>query len=335
MTNHPRVVSLLPSATESLCAVGGEHLLVGRSHECDWPPSVLRLPSVTSQRIHDTDSARIDALVREHSTHTADETPAAQSLYRLDEDALRQLAPDIILTQDLCGVCCIHLDTVTAIAASMSSRPQVISLNPGTVEDILDDLLRIGNQVGLAGLATDAVVALRERLFAAGEFVNPFDDGPSFAFLEWTDPLFVGGHWTVQLIERAGATHPLNPTTIAAPHAGAAAGPQHGERKAGHSFVVSPQALLASLPQSLVICPCGFNLEKSFAAAELLALQPWWNDLPAVRNGRVAVVDGTQMFNRPGPRVVDAFEWLVGWLHEVATPLGPHSLTFPWRPLRT
>lgn len=332
----PRIISLLPSATELLCAIGGGHLLVGRSHECDWPPSITHLPSLTSQVIpisHETSlsPAQIDALVREHLAPTTSDpsatAPTAQSLYRIDGAAIAALRPDIIITQDLCGVCSIDLATVRALAAGLAPSPTIISLNPTTVEDMLDDALRLGEAVGLADEARRAVVALRDRLFRAGEHVNPFDDGPSLAFLEWTDPLFTAGHWTVQLIERAGARHPLNPTIIAAPHAGAAAGPQHGERKAPHSFAITTQQLVASLPQALVICPCGLNLEATHAAAASLACQPWWQDLPAVRSNRVAIVDGNQMFNRPGPRLVDAFEWLVAWLHNLPTPPG-----FPWRP---
>jgi iron complex transport system substrate-binding protein len=319
-----RIVSLLPSATETLGLLAGpddlSRLLVGRSHECDTP-GALSAPVLTAPRITSphTDPAAID---REVSAGLA----AGQSLYTVDEAALRALKPDLILTQDLCAVCSIDLATVRRIADTLSPRPQVVSLNPTTIEGILDDLLTVGSASGLDTQARAAVVRLRERLFHAAEFVNPYDDGPSVALLEWTDPLFCAGHWTVQLIERAGARHPLNPTTPR-PTAGAAAGPQMAERIAGPSRRITPEELIASAPEHIIIAPCGLDLAATRRAAEALTASRWWSLLPAAQSRRVALVDGNQMFNRPGPRIVDAFEWLVGWLHgrPDLIPAG-----FPW-----
>ncbi len=328
LAHHPdqpsppvRVVSLLPSATEALCAIGGGHLLVGRSHECDYPASTLsHLPVLTAQRIpHDAPPAEIDALV---SAALA----TSQSLYTVDEDLLRSLRPDVILTQDLCEVCSIDLAAVRRIASTLPGPPQIVSLNPTTVEGTLDDLLTVARATGLQDRAMPEIVRLRERLYRTSDFVNPFDDGPVVAFLEWTDPLFCGGHWTPQLIERAGARHPLNPT-VPKPTAGAAAGPQMAERIAGKSIRIPEAALVAIRPEHLIICPCGLDLARTRECARALAMKPWWNDLPAVRNGRVALVDGNQMFNRPGPRLVDAYEWLVGWLQDRPELIPPG---FPW-----
>jgi len=308
-----------------LCAVGGRGLLVGRSHECDFPAGLEDVPVLTGQKIHETHPATIDALVREELARN--DGQGAQSLYTLDAAKLASLKPDIILTQDLCEVCSIDLGTVQRVAQSLSPPPAIVSLNPHTVEDILDDLLRVGDAAGLTHHARTKVVQLRERLFAAAEYVNPFDDGPTVAFLEWTDPIFVGGHWTAQLIERAGARHELNPTRTM-PDAGDAAGSQQSQRRAGKSIRVSDADFVASQPEYIIVCPCGFDLGAALKATEALAQRPWWSQLPAVRNGRVAVVDGGQMFNRPGPRVVDAFEWLVGWIN------GRESMTpqdFPWQ----
>lgn len=300
----PRVVSLLPSATEILCAIGGGGLLVGRSHECDFPAGLEGLPVLTASKTPSgAEHGAIDAMVRE-------QLASGNSLYTLDERKLAELEPDVVLTQDLCEVCSIDLRTVERVAARLKRVPKIVSLNPHTFEGVLDDMLTVGGAVGLEAAAIGSVVRLRERMFAAGEFVNPFDDGPSLALLEWTDPLFCAGHWTVQLIERAGARHLLNPTK-ANPTAGAAAGPQHAERTAGKSFRVTPEALAESRPEIVIIAPCGVDLAGAEEAAGKLAGEGWWLDLPAVRNGRVFVVDGNQMFNRPGPRLVDAFEWLV------------------------
>lgn len=288
----PRVVSLLPSATEVLAAIGGADLLVGRSHECDFPPSLRPLPVLTAPRITSESSAEIDAEVRA-ALHGSDDPSA--SLYHLDVDALIALRPDVILTQDLCHVCSIDLGTVRRAAASMPSPPTIVSLNPVRLEDVFDDLLRVGEAVGRAHEADDAMVRLRARYWEAIDCVNPYLDGPSVAFLEWTDPLFCGGHWTPQLITAAGGRHPLN-----------AAGEP--------SRQITPKELVDSQPDRVIVCPCGFDLDATRRAFEALRTQPWWPELPAVQSGHVMLVDGNQMFNRPGPRLIDAFEWLTAWL---------------------
>ncbi len=307
-----RVVSLLPSASEILCAVGGGHLLVGRSHECDHPESLASLPVLTGQRTTYESPAQIDAEVRAQLS-------TGQSLYTLDTDLLAELRPDLILTQDLCEVCSIDLNAVRAAAADIKKKtghtPEVVSLDPHTIEAVFDDLLRVGESVGLADEAMRASVELRGRLHSAQDFVNPYTEGPVVGFMEWTDPIFVAGHWNVQLIERAGGRHPWNPT-VAAEDAGAAAGPQMAYRSAGKSKTVTPIEFAAEGPEYLVIAPCGLDLNQTRAAAADLQKQDWFQSLPAVKNDNVAIVDGNQMFNRPGPRLVDAFEFLVGFLND-------------------
>lgn len=298
-----RVVSLLPSATELLAAIGAEDLLVGRSHECDYPPSVLDRPILTAQRTSAESSPEIDAQVRESLR-------AGESLYTLDADQLRALQPDVILTQDLCEVCSIDLNTVRTVAANMSTPPRVVSLDPKSLEDIFDDLLKVGRAVQREDDAENAMVALRERYWTARDYVNPYIEGPEVAFLEWMAPPFVGGHWTPQLIRDAGGRHSLN-------EPGAKSRAVHGED------------LIETMPDRLIICPCGYALEVVEARLHEAASQPWWPLLPAVQEGRVALVDGNQMFNRPGPRLVDAFCWLVGWLNdrpEVIPPAFPVKL---------
>ncbi|MCG3122996.1 MAG: hypothetical protein GIKADHBN_01403 [Phycisphaerales bacterium] len=319
----PRVVSLVPSATEIVCALGASELLVGRSHECDYPPLVAGLPVLTGQAITSTDPAEIDRQVR-------DQLATASSLYRLDAEMLARLRPDVILTQDLCSVCSIDLDTVRSITQRWSSPPTILSLNPESIEDVLDHVLEVGRAIERPAKATSLVTSLRERMAAAAEFVNPFEDGPHVAFLEWTDPLYVGGHWIPQLIERAGGRHPLNPTTPV-PGSGAAVGPQQAQRLAGKSIRVPEDILAAADPDGLIIAPCGVGLAHAWEMAGQLLARPAMAGIKAVRTGRVAVVDGNQMFSRPGPRLVDAFEWLVSWLQE-----RPHLIpvTFPWRALR-
>ncbi len=321
ITPQPRIVSLLPSATEITALLGAANLLVGRSHECDLPIQISSLPALTAPRTHAQTPAEIDRQVRMAIR-------AKQPLFALDEDLLASLQPSLILTQDLCDVCSIDLASVHRVAARLHPSPDILSLHPTTVEDVLDDVLRIAHAIQREHEAKVALGRLRERLFAAAEFVNPYVDGPSVAFLEWTDPLFCAGHWTVQLIERAGGWHPLNPTTPK-PAAGAAVGPQMAERVAGKSVRVPPEVLVATRPEYLIICPCGFDLARTRNAANELATQLWFRELPAVRNRRVALVDGHQMFNRPGPRLFDAFEWLVAWLNDRPELIPPN---FPWEP---
>lgn len=325
-----RIVSLLPSATEALLAITGSPTnpraqLVGRSHECDFPrpPELEAVPVLTAAKTHFESSAQVDQAV-------SAQLATGESLYSLDVEQLAALKPDVIITQDLCKVCSIDLNTVRGVVARMTPQPQVVSLNPTTVEAVFDDLLTIGSAIGMEAAAAAVVGGLRERMYRAEEFVTPFAAAPLGVFLEWTDPLFVGGHWTPQLIERAGGLHPLNPT--AAPEsAGAAAGPiGQTLRAAGPSIRVPADVVAAIRPEFVVVCPCGLSLEAAWRETQLLAKQAWWRELPAVRAERVAVVDGNQMFNRPGPRLVDAFEWMVGWLNDrpEVIPAG-----FPWRRL--
>lgn len=293
-----RVVSLLPSATEMLCAIGGEDLLVGRSHECDWPSGIVDRPVLTGQRtrsIHEGgDSVTIDAEVRAALATGA-------SLYTLDEALLRSLRPDVILTQALCDVCSIDLPTVERVASQIVAEgggaPRVVVLDPHSIEEVFDDLLTIGDAVGRPREASDAMVGLRDRYWSAVDFMNPFVEGPEIAFLEWIDPLFVGGHWTPQLITAAGGRHSLNAA---------------GEK----SRQITVEELVASQPDRLIVCPCGLDLTSVSREFTRLTSTSWWSALPAVADGNVVLVDGNQMFNRPGPRLVDAFCWLVSWIND-------------------
>jgi iron complex transport system substrate-binding protein len=325
VNGDPAVVSLLPSATELLFAAGGGDLLVGRSHECDWPPAALAAPVLTSARIAHVaapeappaDSAAIDAAVRAAIA-------AGESLYRLDEATLRDLRPQVILTQDLCEVCSIDLRTVERVARDLPGPPRVVNLNPTSLWQVLDDLLRVGDAIGRPDAARAAATALRDRAWTAAEQAVPFVDGPSVLFLEWTEPPFVGGHWTPELIAMAGGRHPLN-----------AAGAK--------SRAATPDEIAASAPDRVVVAPCGFPLPAVREAVRALDGVAWWEALEPVRAARAAaargqpcdrvmLVDGNQMFNRPGPRLVDALEWLVGWLNERPELVPPGFPAEAWRP---
>ena len=329
----PRVVSLLPSATELLFAAGGGDLLVGRSHECDWPPEAMHAPVLTAARVAHVagasgagaagvgvsapDARAIDAEVREALS-------AGQSLYSLDEARLAALRPDVILTQDLCEVCSIDLRTVERVARALPNAPRIVNLNPTTVWQVLDDLLAVGEAVGRADAARSAATALRDRLWTAAERSVPFTDGPSVLFLEWSDPPFVGGHWTPELIEMAGGRHPLN-------------------RAGAKSRVATTAEIAASAPERVVVCPCGYPLAAVREAVRALEGHAWWESLEPVRAARnaarrgeacarVMLVDGNQMFNRPGPRLVDAMEWLAGWLGARPETIPAGFPVEAWRP---
>ena len=294
-----RVVSLLPSATELLCAIpGGTELLVGRSHECDWPESIQDVPILTAQRTTETTSAAIDAEVRA-TLHTND------SLYTLDRDALIELEPDVIITQDLCNVCSIDLQAVQRVAHELPNQPEVLSLNPRNIEQVFDDLLRVGMACGLESEAQHAVVELRARWWSARDHVNQLVSGPVTLLLEWMDPLFIAGHWTPELIEQAGGRHVLNPT-------------------GADSSTITPDELVAAAPERLIISPCGYDLPAIERELSILTDSAWWHQLPAVQSGQVAMVDGSAWFNRPGPRLVDAFLWLVAWINDLPE-LAPES----------
>ncbi|MFT5423381.1 MAG: iron complex transport system substrate-binding protein [Phycisphaerales bacterium] len=324
-----RVVSLLPSATEILTLIGGEPLLVGKGHECDFPESIGSLPKLTKPRAGvgfkaDPETGDSNGSIL---APVCDPSAAGHPLYTLDEAALASLRPDLILTQGPGSACSVDPETIGQVADGLSPRPEILSLSPTSVEDMFDDILRVGEAVGLVREARDAVVSLRGRLHTAAERVNPYVDGPRVGFMAWSDPVFIAGHWTVQLIERAGGRHPLN-ETVPKPGSGAAAGPQQAERTAGKSIAVSNEVFAASLPEFIVIAPCGLTLDEATREGERLMGEPWFAQLPAARAGRVAAVDGSQMFNRPGPRLIDAFEWLAGWLNN-RPELIPGN--FPWR----
>jgi len=304
-----RVISLLPSATETLCLIGGGELLVGRSHECNWPPELSPLPVLTDQTITAESSVDIDAQVREQADS------GAASLYTLNEELLRELEPDLIITQDLCDVCSIDLDTVHKVAKAIPSKPKVLSLNPSTLFDVFDDVLTVGKAVDLEAAADRTMVSLRGDYWSAVDFVNPYVPGPEILFLEWIEPPFVGGHWTPGLIEAAGGRHSAN---------------ADGEK----SRQVTPEEIIALAPDRIIVCPCGRTLDEIETELDRLRESSWWQFLPAVidkREDAIVMIDGDAMFNRPGPRLVDAFRWLVAWINDRPEIL-PEG--FPVRPIR-
>lgn len=292
-----------------LCAIGGEQLLVGRSHEDNYPESIACVPVVTGQRTSFTTAAEVDAQV-------SAALKQGDSLYTLDVEKICELHPDVILTQDICAVCAIDLQTVQRVAARMSPAPNVVSLNPDGVSDVLRNIVQVGDAVGMGEEARATVIQLEQRISAVDVAIaRRVGAKLNVAFIEWPDPLYVGGHWTPQLIVRAGGIHPLNPP----PACGGGA---------SKSFAVSHQRLAETDPDLIIFCPCGLDLVASRREAERVQCMEWWQSLRAVKAGRVALVDGDAMFNRPGPRLVDAFEWLATVLHD--QPGHPSDFPVEW-----
>lgn len=277
-----RIVSLLPSATEIAVALGlGEHL-VGRSHECDWPPEVAALPALSSSKIKPgMRSAEIDRtcaqIVRD-----------GLSVYSVDADKLRALKPDVILTQTQCAVCAVTpRDLEQALADWTGEAPTLVSLAPDTLSDVWDDHRRVG---AATGRDAEAVVrGLQEQLAALSASLT--GERPTVAAIEWIDPLMAAGNWIPELIEIAGGQPLL-----------AAAGQ--------HSPFIGFDDLAAADPDVIVLMPCGFRIGQSLSEIDALTGQPGWAELSAVRSGRVFVADGHHYFNRPGPRLVESAEIL-------------------------
>lgn len=288
MVKPLRIVSLLPSATEIVCALGLEEQLVGVSHECDYPPSVVGRPVLTESKINAQGaSAQIDrdvrALVRD-----------GLSVYRIETDKLRALQPDVIVTQDQCDVCAVSLREVEQAARDcLGGAVTIVSLRPTRLGDILDDVARVGAATDRVEEAIAIVARMRERLDAIRDRARHVRRRPRVACIEWIEPLMVGGNWIPELVTLAGGAYEL-----VAPGA--------------HSPTISWADLLAYAPEVIVVMPCGFKLPQTQAELGQLTGRPEWPQLPAVRNRRVYLADGNAYLNRPGPRIVDSAELLAG-----------------------
>jgi iron complex transport system substrate-binding protein len=285
-----RIVSLLPSATEIVCAVGLRDALVGRSHECDFPSGVERLPALCEPKvpIHGA-SAGIDRDVRRL---VAD----GLSVYRVDAAALRSLAPDVIVTQTQCEVCAVsEADVVAATCDWAGSGVRIVSLAPARLDDVFADIERVGAALGVAARSAAVVASLRTRLAALAARTRDLPQ-PGVACVEWLDPLMAAGNWVPELVELAGGRNLFGSV---------------GE----HSPWLTWEAVRTADPDTIVAMPCGFDLARTRGEMPALERLPGWDALRAVRAGRVAIVDGHLYFNRPGPRLVESAEILAEILH--------------------
>ncbi len=294
-----RVVSLLPSATEMVHFAGAADWLVGVTHECDHPPGVERLPKLTSSRIDPTLSgAEIDAEVNRLVTDD-------ESIYALDVDLLESLEPDLVITQGLCDVCAVSTSLVEEAVEGLGSRPELLVLNPTSLEDVLGDSVRIGEALGRGREARENVALLRNRFDEVEKAVAGLPR-PRVGCIEWLDPPFSAGHWVPEMVRLAGGRELF-------------AGP--GER----SVRLDWETVFEAAPEVLVLMPCGFDAARAAEEAEALPALPGWSDLPAVRDGRVWAVDANSFFSRPAPRLVEGVEILARILHPGAFPGRPEG----------
>jgi|SRR5580658_4136764 iron complex transport system substrate-binding protein len=286
-----RIVSLLPSATEIVCALGFEHALVGRSHECDFPPAVSHLPSLTTPKFNPEGSSaevnrRVLTILRD-----------ALAVYRVDADRLRELQPDVIVTQSQCDVCAVSMrDVEDAVAQWVGIRPTIVSLAPYALADIFADIERVATALAVTDRGSEVTRRLRSRMDAIATEARALASVPRIAIIEWIDPLMAAGNWMPELVAMA-------------------AGDNLFGRAGEHSPWMQFDELAAADPEVILLSPCGFNIDRTLNELPAMTGNPEWPRLQAVRQRKVFVADGNQYFNRPGPRIAESLEILAEILH--------------------
>lgn len=287
-----RIVSLVPHATELCFAIGLGDELIAVTHECDFPAPALELPRVTSDTLPGgLDAAAIDAAVSER-------TAAGESIYALDEAMLRELEPDLIITQELCAVCAVSYEEVAALAAELPSAPRVLSLDPHTLGEALADVRTVAQATGRRDEAVDLIARAAGRIDRVRLAVRGVRRRP-VAALEWLDPLYVAGHWMPQMIEYAGGFDVLG---------------LPGE----HSQRSDWETVAAAEPEVVIVMPCGYDAPRALEEAREHA-----DRLAALQATRVVAVDASAYFSRPGPRLIDGLELLAHILHPRQVPRAP------------
>jgi iron complex transport system substrate-binding protein len=288
---EPRIISLIASATEIVCALGFESQMVGRSHECDFPASVKRLPVCTSPKFE------VEGLSYEIDQRVKAILQEALSVYRVDADLLERLRPTHIITQSQCEVCAVSLkDVEQAVCQFTSSQPIVVSLEPNALADVWSDIRRVAAALNAPERGEELIAGLRRRMDEIAAKARSARSRPTVACVEWIEPLMAAGNWTPELVEMAGGVNLFG--------------------EAGkHSPWMSWEELVAADPDVIVISPCGFDIARTMEETDLLTGKPEWRGLKAVKENRVLVADGNQYFNRPGPRLAESLEILAESLH--------------------
>jgi iron complex transport system substrate-binding protein len=288
--SSPRIISLLPSATEIAAALGFRDHLVGRSHECDFPLAVDELPACSSTKISvQGTSSEIDDRVKEIVAE-------GLSVYRVDVDRLRELRPDLILTQTQCAVCAVTpRDLEQALCTWTGAQPAIVSLEPNNLGDVWNDIRRVAEALGVPSRAEEPIASLTKRLTTIREEAQGLAR-PTVAAIEWLEPLMAGGNWMPELIEIAG-------------------GESLFARAGEHSDWLEWATLIEADPEVILLLPCGFKIAQTVRDLNLLLENPAWPNLRAVKKRHVYVIDGHHFFNRPGPRLVESAEIVAEILH--------------------
>lgn len=286
-----KIVSLLPSATEIVCALGLENNLVGRSHECDFPPEVKKLPACSEANIPDNlSSAKIDQKVKELLYD-------ALSVYTVNREKIKELSPDVVITQAQCEVCAVSLKEVEeALEDFLDKKARIISLQPNSLDDILNDIRNVAGALGVTESGEKLVEELTERVDIIRHKLKFIDNKPTVACIEWLEPMMISGNWVPELVGIAGGIPAL-----------AEAGK--------HSPYINWVDIQLQDPEVIIVMPCGFSIERTLKEIDILLEQPGFNELKAVKNNRLYIADGNQYFNRPGPRIVDSIEILAEIIH--------------------
>jgi iron complex transport system substrate-binding protein len=285
-----RIVSLLPSATETLFALGLDEEIVGVSHECDFPAQARTRRSVVRSRLpKDATPSEIDRLVREY-------VERGESIYAVDRDALEELTPDLILTQDLCHVCAATPDELAAALADISAEPEVLSLDPRDLGDVWRDILWIGERTGRREHAQKFVERIGMRLAQIEADAGIREPRPRVVVLEWLQPFYVGGHWVPEMIHHAGGLDALGKP-----------------KKPSHR--VTLEEIVSAAPEFLFIAPCGYNAEQARNEYLSLTFPEEWRNIPAVREGRVFALDANSYVSRPAGRLVTGIEAMAKAMH--------------------
>ncbi len=290
-TTKPRIVSLLASSTEIVCALGFEDQLVGRSHECDFPETVKRLPVCTVTKfVTDGTSYEIDQRIKAILQE-------GLSIYRVEAEKLKALRPDVIVTQTQCDVCAVSLrDVEAAVCELIDSRPIIVALQPNALADIWADIMCVAEALEARMRGQELVERLQRRMAAIMEKTRALPKRPTVACIEWIEPLMAAGNWMPELIERAGGINLFG--------------------EAGkHSPWMTLEQLCEKDPEIILVLPCGFDIARTRQDMPALTQKPQWRQLRAVQNRRVFLADGNQYFNRPGPRVVESLEILTEIFH--------------------
>ena len=299
-----RICSFLPSTTEIICALGLEENLTGITHECDHPEVVRSKTRVIMSSIdHNSLSSReIDELVTKNSKE-------GKSTYLVDSEKLKEASPDIIFTQGLCEVCAVSGNQVLEAVDVLENSPVIISLEPGTVDEVLESIITVGEATGRAEVARELVTNLRSRIGSIKTITERERDKPRVFCLEWLDPPFVAGHWVPDMVEIAGGVNGLR-------------------NKGEASVKVEWEEVIEFAPHYIFVMPCGFNIDKTLNEIDSVTSNSIWHQTPASQKGNVYLVDANSYFSRPGPRIVEGIEIIARSIHpdSVKTELPPGSV---------